>query len=145
LEIPATKRELIFGEHLIYGGVNLVENYPMNFDDLMKRVKRLNPRTIRIAGKRREKFARIAITSGQGFFGTFFDQLKPEVYIAGEFEQEAVKYAEDLGVMLVELTHQASECRPLDLIARSLEDKIGLPVVHIEIPDTITNIEIEEK
>lgn len=137
LEIPAKPVTTTYGSHTIEGGVRLAEDYPMTLDDLLARSKVLDYPYVRIAGKKRQKFKRIAITSGKGFIDEFFDQLKPEVYIAGEFEQEATKYAEDLGIMLVELSHHASESKPLETIARTLELKLGVPVVHIEVPDTI--------
>lgn len=136
LKIPAKKTHLTYEGKPIYGGVNLVEKYPLTLAGLMRRVAVLKSNSIRIAGLRREKFSRIAITSGAGFFGEFMDQLSPEVYIAGEFEQEALKYAEDLGIMLVELTHHASEERPLDLVAPRLEKVLGISIMRIEIPDT---------
>ena len=72
------------------------------------------------------------------------DQLKPEVYIAGEFEQEATKYAEDMGIMLIELGHHASEARILEKLTPKFSSLLGLPVQFIEIPDTIQVIAMKE-
>lgn len=137
LSIPAKPTRLAYQNFEINGGVYLAENYPISFDDLMARIGVLKSNCVRIAGPRKEKFRRIAITSGQGFKSEFFDQLKPDIYIAGEFEQEATKYAEDLGVMLVELSHHASEARPLELVGERLSKLLKVEVVNIEVPDTV--------
>ncbi len=142
LKIPARKTHLMFEGNQIYGGVNLVENFPLTFVALKKRIKQLGITQIRIAGKQRQRFSRIAITSGQGFFGEFMDQLKPEVYIAGEFEQEATKYAEDLGIMLVELGHHVSEVRSLEQIAPKLAKLFEVETSLVEVKDTIKIINI---
>lgn len=144
LRIPTKKTHLMYEGNAIYGGVNIAKNYSITFTDLKKRIKQLGIEQIRIAGKYKQKFSRVAITSGQGFFGEFMDQLKPEIYIAGEFEQEATKYGEDLGIMLVELGHHASESRVLEKLAPRFAQMLKLPVQFIEIPDTIQVIKIEE-
>lgn len=144
LEIPASKTHLNYEGTSIYGGVNVANDYPMTLDQLKTRIGRLGIKQIRVAGKQKANFSRIAITSGAGFFSEFMDQLNPEVYIAGEFEQEATKYAEDLGIMLVELGHHASEARILEIMTPNFSQILKLPVQFIEIPDTIQNIDIEE-
>lgn len=63
-----------------------------------------------------------------------------DLYIAGEFEQEAVRAAEDMGITLLELTHHASEARPLEIIAKKLEKILGIEVKFIETPDSIRQI-----
>lgn len=144
LFIPATKTRLSYKGYQIYGGINLVQNYPITLDQLKKKIGKLGIHNIRIAGCLKSNFSRIAITSGQGFFGEFMDQLKPDLYIAGEFEQEATKYAEDLGIMLVELGHHQSESLTLARMKSRFSKILGLPVQFIEIPDTIQTIEIKE-
>jgi dinuclear metal center YbgI/SA1388 family protein len=109
LKIKTRGTVLSFGPHRIINGVR-ISSIPIKLEDLLKRTKTLRPTTIRMAGPKRKKFNRIAITSGQGFFETFMGQLAPlDLYIAGEFEQEAVRTAEDMGITLLELTHHASE------------------------------------
>lgn len=142
LKIPAKKTHLLYEGNSIYGGVNLAENYPLTFLDLKKRIKQIGIDQVRIAGKQKQHFSKIAITSGQGFFGEFMDQLEPEIYIAGEFEQEATKYAEDKGIMLLELGHHASEVRSLEKMVPALSNLMGLEIVLIEINDTIKSIQI---
>lgn len=137
LEIKTQGTVLSFGSNRIVNGVR-ISSAPITLKDLLKKVKRLRPTTIRMAGPKRKKFQRIAITSGQGFFETFMGQLAPlDLYIAGEFEQEAVRAAEDMGITLLELTHHASEARPLELIAPKLSKILGVEVVFIETPDSI--------
>lgn len=145
LKIPATKQSLSYRGILIFGGVNLSTKLAITLDDLVKRAAVLGGNELRIAGPKRLHFKRIAITSGQGFFGEFFDQLHPDMYIAGEFEQEAVKYAEDLGITLVELGHHQSEQSTLPIIAARLEQKIGIPIIPIEIMDTIQTIHLKKE
>lgn len=137
LKIKTQGTILSFGPYRIVNGVR-TSSTPMKLEDLLKRVKTLRPTTVRMAGPRRKRFNRIAITSGQGFFETFMGQLAPlDLYIAGEFEQEAVRAAEDMGITLLELTHHVSEARPLEVIAPRLEKILGVKVVFIETPDTI--------
>ena len=132
---------LRYGEYTIKNGVRLFKK-SLSLDEILRRAKRLRPKTLRMAGPERNQFKRIAITSGQGFFETFMGQLAPlDLYIAGEFEQEAVRAAEDIGVTLLELTHHASEARPLELIAPKLSKILGVEVIFIETPDTIRNID----
>lgn len=145
LMIPAKAVTTQYGSHTIHGGVRLAVNYPLSVSQLIERCQILGHPYIRIAGKKQANFKRIAITSGAGFISEFFDQLKPEVYIAGEFEQEATKYAEDLGIMLVELSHHASESKPLEAIAKTLEARLKVPVVHVEAPDTIECISLTQR
>lgn len=144
LDIPAQKTHLDYEGHHIYGGVNLVNDYPLTLAELDVRIRKAGIKTYRTAGKLKKSFRKIAVTSGAGFFGEFMDQLRPEVYIAGELEQEATKYAEDLGIMLIELGHHASEVLALKAIAPQLAQKLKVPVQFIEIPDTINIIETKE-
>lgn len=138
LEIPAKPMTTVYEGMKITGGVFLAENFPLTLEELLKKAEVLGGKSVRLAGKRRDHFSRIAITSGQGFHPAFFDQLQPEVYIAGEFEQEATKYAEDLGIQLVELGHHHSEQATLPIIAQRLTKLAGIPVVPIEVEDSVS-------
>lgn len=138
LKVQTTTLRL--GKHNIVNGIKICET-PLTLKQVLSRTARLRPKTLRIAGPERSRFERIAITSGQGFFETFMGQLAPlDLYIAGEFEQEAVRAAEDMGITLLELGHHASEARPLELIAPRLSKILGVEVVFIETPDTIRSI-----
>lgn len=140
LRLPTKSTMLSYQGYTIVGGVRIVENYPLTFDQLLERLAVLGTRHVRIAGERKKIFSKIALTSGKGFMSEFFDQLKPEVYIAGEFEQEATKYAEDLGILLVELSHHGSEVAPLKKISKKLSKVFAVPVCDIEIDDTIETV-----
>jgi dinuclear metal center YbgI/SA1388 family protein len=145
LDIPTKETTLDFYSHKIRNGVRL-STKKMTLDRVLEGVKKLNPGTIRLAGPKRTVFNRIAITSGAGFFEEFMGQLKGiDLYIAGEFEQEAVKAAEDMGITLLELTHHASEARPLELMAPRLSHVLGVDVEFIEISDSIRNVDVIEK
>ena len=140
LEIPTKETILNYRSYKITNGVR-VSNVRLSFNQLLNKVKKLKPATIRMAGPQRTSFKHIAITSGAGFFEEFMGQLKGvDLYIAGEFEQEAVKAAEDMGITLLELTHHASEARPLEIIASRLSKILGVNVDFIETPDSIRNI-----
>ena len=136
LNIPAKKVNLIYEGQLVRGA-NIASNYPISLDEIVRRTKVLGHPYVRVAGAYRTEFRRVAVTSGKGFISEFYDQLKPDLFIAGEFEQEATKYAEDLGITLLELSHHASESKPLELIADKLEHALGIPVTHIEVADSI--------
>lgn len=141
LDFKTQGTTLRYGKHTIKNGVRLSEE-KLSLDEVIRRAKILRPRTLRMAGPKRNRFERIAITSGQGFFETFMGQLAPlDLYIAGEFEQEAVRAAEDMGITLLELTHHASEARPLELIATKLSKILGVKVIFIETPDTIHSVD----
>lgn len=128
---------LNYGSHVVKNGVRISDDR-IELKDLINRVRKLRPKTIRMAGPVRNVFKKIAITSGQGFFESFMGQLAPlDLYIAGEFEQEAVRAAEDMGITLLELGHYASEAKPLELIAPKLSKILGVEIVFIETPDTI--------
>lgn len=128
---------LNYGSHVVKNGVRISDDR-IELKDLINRVRILRPKTIRMAGPVRNVFKKIAMTSGQGFFESFMGQLAPlDLYIAGEFEQEAVRAAEDMGITLLELGHHASEAKPLELIAPKLSKILGVEIVFIETPDTI--------
>lgn len=143
LKIPAKPVTTKYENQTIHGGVYLAENYPLTFDQLKQKIANLRVTTCRTAGIKKKTFSRIAITSGQGFIPEFFDQLKPDIYIAGEFEQEAVQYAEDLGIMLVELSHHASEVRALERVAKTLSKKLELPVFSLDVLDSIETTQLK--
>lgn len=135
---------LSFGSHVVKNGVRISDDQ-IELKDLMNRVRKLQPKTIRMAGPNRDTFKKIAITSEQGFFETFMGQLPSlDLYIAGEFEQEAVRAAEDMGITLLELTHHASEARPLEVIAPTLSKILGIEVIFIETPDTTRSINADK-
>lgn len=134
--IPAIKQHTRYEGHQLYGGVNFIERQ-YTYDQLITHLKKVGSSHIRVAGPHKNIVTRVAITSGQGFIGEFFDQLRPDVYIAGEFEQEAMKYGEDLGIMLIELGHHYSETIPLRRIAKRLQKNIGVPIIPIEVDDTV--------
>ncbi|MBP9819659.1 Nif3-like dinuclear metal center hexameric protein [Candidatus Woesebacteria bacterium] len=143
MQIPAQPVTTQYEGQTITGGVYLAENYPMTFAQLSERIKSLRTNYYRVAGLKKLRFKRIAVTSGKGFISEFFDQLMPEVYIAGEFEQEAVEYARDLGIMLVELSHHASEVRSLENVAATLTDKLEIAVQLIESPESIEIVKLD--
>ncbi len=145
LKIPSSKAITSYQGRSLIGGVNLSKEYPISLEELISRVQVLGNSHVRVAGRKRTRFSRIAITSGQGFISEFFDQLKPDLYIAGEFEQEATKYAEDLGITLLELGHHFSEQSTFPIIANKLSKQLKIPVIDLEVEDTIQVISLISK
>lgn len=140
LELTTVPITTHYNQTVIHGGVRLVKGEVLTLNELLIKIRKIRIKNIRLAGTKKNTFKKIAITSGQGFIPDFFDQIKPDLYIAGEFEQEAIKYAEDLGIMLIELGHHASEVIPLERVGKTLSRLLEIEVMTIEIKDTIQYI-----
>lgn len=126
-----------YKRHKISGGVYL-SNETLTLKQIIDNVKKLSPNSIRLAGVKKELYHRIVITSGEGFIPEFFRQLKPDAYIAGELNQEAIRAAEDLEITLVEATHYSTETLPLKMISEKLENLLPeVKVAFIDIPDSL--------
>jgi len=139
MEFKATPVITTYKRHKINGGV-YVSNEILTLKQIIDKVRKLNPNSIRIAGIKKQQYHKIAITSGVGFKPDFFRQLKPDAYIAGELNQEAIRAAEDLGITLVEATHYSTETLPLKMISEKLKNLI--PGTKIEFIDILDSIEV---
>lgn len=113
--------EVSYQGRKIKGGVYL-STEKLTFEEIIQRIKKLNPVTIRVAGPKKDYYQRIAISSGGGFKAEFYEQLKCDAYIAGEIRHTHEVYiGEDLGITLFEMTHYTSENEPL----KRLSQKFG--------------------
>jgi dinuclear metal center YbgI/SA1388 family protein len=116
-------------------------NYTLK--DLISKVKRLKPNSLRYIDSGKRIYKRIAITSGEGFVPSFLEQLNPNAFISGQLEHITIIRALDLGITLIEATHASTEDVPLKLIAPVLAKLLNLPVIHIPTDDRIQVVHLE--
>ncbi|MBI3980704.1 Nif3-like dinuclear metal center hexameric protein [Candidatus Microgenomates bacterium] len=127
----------IYQGHKLETGAHFIDGYFL-LEDLLERVKRLIPNSVRIVPSSKKMFKRLAITPGGGFEPCFLEQLpSPDVFISGELNHIAIVRAIDLNICLIEATHASTENEPLKLIAKRLEKFLGIQVVFIESRDNI--------
>lgn len=104
--------KLTYEKYSIVGGVYTVkENIVL--EDVVKRVRLLNPNTIRVTEARKRRVENIAIASGDGCKPEFLLQMKPDIFICGLLNQESIRIANDLDITLIEATSYATENEPL--------------------------------
>lgn len=103
--------KLLYEKQIIKGGVYVAKE-KLLMEEAIKRVLFLNPSTIRIVKARKRKIEKIAITSGDGCKPEFIIQLRPDVFICGILNQESIRIANDLGIILIEATSYATENGP---------------------------------
>lgn len=135
LSLKAKPTVTIYKNNKIKGGVYLAKDN-LSSKDLIKRVKKLNPKSIRIAGVKKDVYNKIAVATGAGFIPEFFDQLMPDVYISGELTQEAIRTAEDLGITLIEVTHYL-ESKTLEVFSKRLGKMLPLEIEFIDLGDSL--------
>ncbi len=104
--------KLFYEGSTIYGGV-YVSNEMTYLKAVIKKVEQINPATLRIVNPQKKLFQKIAITSGDGCKPEFLFQIKPDVFICGLLNQEAIRIAKDLDITLIEATSYATENEPL--------------------------------
>lgn len=125
----------IYRNNKIKGGVFVAKD-SLKLEELISRVRKLNPKSIRIAGVKKNVYKKIAVATGAGFIPEFFDQLMPDVYISGELTQEAIRTAEDLNITLIEITHYL-ESKTLELFAERLRKILPLEIEFIDLGDSL--------
>lgn len=103
--------KLFYNKQVIMGGVYVAKENVI-FEEIMKRILLLNPSTIRIIKRGKRNITKVAITSGDGCKPEFLLQLKPDVFICGLLNQESIRIANDLGIILIEATSYATENEP---------------------------------
>ncbi|MBU1499693.1 Nif3-like dinuclear metal center hexameric protein [Patescibacteria group bacterium] len=136
--------ELNYNGVFISGGVYLIEKR-LKFEELIERVRKINPASLRVAGKIRSSFKKIAITTGDGCKPEFLDQLRPDVFICGLLNQEAERIARDLNITIIEATSYATENEPLKFVFRRLEKVFkNLQLEFIDIGDSLSLIKSRE-
>ncbi len=126
---------ILEGRYEILGGVFLVSG-KYDLKQISDNLKAIKSPQIRIYNKKNNnyKYKKILISSGSGFKKEFFQQLKPDCVISGEVKHNIIYLAKEYGVTLFEITHWASEDRPLSRISKLLEQYFGLPVDFISLP-----------
>lgn len=112
MHFKAEPVKLFYKKQIIMGGVYVAKERLL-LPDIVKRVKLLDPNTIRIVRCNERKIEKIAITSGDGCKPEFLLQLRPDVFICGLLNQESIRIANDLGIILIEATSYATENEPL--------------------------------
>jgi len=123
------------GMHVVKGDFTLT--------NLISRVKKLHPHSLRVIPSSKKRFKTVAIAPGQGFIAEFFEQIPDlDVYISGEINHIAIVRALDLDICLIEATHAATENEPLKVIAKSLKELLSLPVIFIESNDRMQVISL---
>ncbi len=137
MEFKAAPAKTVYEGHEINGGVYLSHDN-LTFEQIIDKIKKLCPNSIRIAGTKKPIYRKVAISSGAGFKPTFFTQLRPDAYISGELTQEAIRAAEDLRITLFEATHYSTETLPLKMISEKLKRLLPeIKVEFIDIPDSL--------
>ena len=107
-------------------------------DDLIARVKKLNPNSLRVVPSSKKVFKTVAVAPGQGFIPEFLEQIpNVDAYISGEINHVAIVRAIDLDICLIEATHAATENEPLKIIAKQLTTLLSLPVIYLESEDRL--------
>ena len=124
----------------IIGGVYTIEAN-LSFIEVLKRIKRIHPRTIRIAGARKSFYRGIGITTGDGCKPEFLLQLRPDAFICGLLNQESERIAKDLGITIIEATSYATENEPLKCISNNIVCVFpSVRISFIDLKDSIANI-----
>ncbi len=131
--------ELDYKGNKIKGGVYMIEA-DCSMKELINRVKLLLPKTIRVVGNHQRRINKIAVTSGDGCKPEFLIQIKPDVLICGLLNQESIRIANDLDIMLIEATSHATESRPLKMFVDKKRHLFnGVSVSFIDIKDDISD------
>lgn len=132
--IPA---KLQYENGMINGGV-YVAKAKITVVELVKRVKKLKPKTIRIVRGRKQIVESIAIASGDGCKPEFLLQLLPDVFICGLFNQESIRIAMDLGITLIEATSYATENHSLRQVVQNHKRIFKkIPVTFLDINNDV--------
>lgn len=127
----------------VYHGIELkvgatIVDGKFTLNDILQRVKKLHPNSLRVVKSKKRRFKRIAIAPGEGFQPEFLEQLpSPDVFISGELNHIAIVRAQDLNICLVEATHASTENEPLKIIAKKLEKVLLVPILFIESKDNL--------
>lgn len=135
--------QLSYNGSIITGGVYRVKEI-LNLNEIINRIRNLKPKVIIIAGKNKEIYRNIAITSGSGCKSDFIEQLDADVFICGQIGHEAMRVAEELGITLISATNYSTENEPLKLVAKKLQEIIPeVKIEFIDLPDSIKIIDIK--
>lgn len=137
LKFRGTPTILKYEGYTIYGGVYLSKG-KVNYEEIVTRLKKLNPSSIRVAGKIKKDFKIVAITTGDGCKSEFLIQLRPDAFICGLLNQESERVARDLGITIFEATSYATENEPLKMVFKNLKYAFDdLEIEFIDLDDSV--------
>lgn len=138
LKLKAIPTILGYQDYQIKGGVYLASEN-LKFQEIIQRLQRINPKSIRIAGVIKKKYQKIAVTTGDGCYPEFLIQLKPDAFVCGLLNQESERIARDLNITIFETTSYTTENEPLKMVAKNLKEhfKGSLEIEFIDLADSI--------
>lgn len=131
LGIEANSVPIKFHGHTFHNGIFKLKN-PISHKDLVDKLKAYPSSYLRIYGKTKEKYNDVVIAAGGGFQIELLEHLRPEVYISGDLNIRATRTAEELNIVLIELSHSSMENFPLKLTAMQLSKLLGFSVKYIK-------------
>ncbi len=135
--------QLSYNGSIITGGVYTAKD-KLNLNEIINKIKKLKPKVIIMAGKNKEIYRNIAITSGSGCKSEFIEQSDADVFICGQIGHEAMRTAEELGITLISATNYSTENEPLKLVVGRLQEIIPeVKIEFIDSPDSIKIIDIK--
>jgi len=122
-------------KYTLAGGIYKV-NKNHTLVEVLKKCKALKSPEIRVYNKKslRYRYKNILISSGSGFKKELFEQFKPDMIISGEIKHGIVYLGKEYGTTLIEITHWASEDRPLRKISETLTQILHTDVSYISLP-----------
>ncbi len=97
---------------LIFGGVYVSEGNALRLPEILKQAVSglgVNRKIIRVVGKRRSLYRRVALATGGGAQPGFITQLRADAFIIGEASHLAHLEAIEAGCTLIEVGHHSEE------------------------------------
>lgn len=134
----------IYKSNRLKTGAYIIEG-KFSLENLISRIKKISPRSIRVSKSTKKIFTKIAVAPGGGFEPEFLEQLIGiDAFISGELNHISIIRAIDLDICLVEATHASTENEPLKIISKQLQKLLNLPVIFIESEDTLEVIPVKK-
>jgi len=99
---------------------------------LLEKLREFPSSILTIFGKKKFLYKNVIIAAGGGFSWELIEQTNPDVYISGDINIRALRYAQETDILLIGLTHSSMENFPLRLTAKSLSKYLSIPVKYIE-------------
>lgn len=132
------------GKHKIIGGAYRIKGEYL-LKEVLTKLRKIRSPFINIYNHHsKKKYKNILVSSGSGFKQEFIDQFKPDMVISGEAKHNAIYYAKEFGVTLVEATHWATETLPLEEVGKKISEKLNIPIYFIPQPLGVKTIVFED-
>src|SRR3989344_3250489 len=131
MNFKAKSFPVVFQGRVVNNGVYKLKD-EISHTELIKRLGKYPSSHIRVYGKPKRVYIDVAIAAGGGFQTDLIEQVKPEVYISGDLNIRAIRTAQELGILLIELSHSSMENFPFELTAKKLNKCLEVPVIYIE-------------